>query len=77
VAHAWRHADDLIVIAANLADGEAQGLVQLGALADAPAFSFVDQLSDVRYRWDREELRRGLYVRLASGRAHVFDVRTL
>ena len=48
--------------------------MQLGALPHAPAFSFNDQLSDQRYRWVREDLKDGLYVRLAGGAAHVFAV---
>jgi hypothetical protein len=74
VAFSWRKGNEHAVIAANVSNHEAQGLVQLGALPHAPAFSFNDQLSDQRYRWAREDLKDGLYVRLAAGAAHVFLV---
>ncbi len=74
VAFAWRKGNELAVIAANVSNQEAQGLVQLGALPHVAAFSFNDQLSDQRYRWVRDELKDGLYVRLAPGAAHVFLV---
>jgi len=74
VAFSWRKGSEHAVIAANVSSHEAHGLVQLGALPHAPAFSFNDQLSDQRYRWAREDLKDGLYVRLAAGAAHVFLV---
>jgi hypothetical protein len=74
VAFSWRKGTEHAVIAANVSTHEAQGLVQLGALPHAPAFSFNDQLSDQRYRWARQDLEDGLYVRLAAGAAHVFLV---
>lgn len=74
VAFSWRLGTERAVIAANISNHEAQGLVQLGALPDVPALSFNDQLSDQRYRWAREDLEDGLYVRLAAGAAHVFLV---
>jgi hypothetical protein len=74
VAFSWRKGRDHAVIAANVSNHEAQGLVQLGAMPHAPAFSFNDQLNDQRYRWVREDLEDGLYVRLAAGAAHVFLV---
>jgi glycosidase len=74
VAFSWRKGSEHAVIAANVSNHEAQGLVQLGTLPHAPAFSFNDQLSDQRYRWARDDLKDGLYVRLAAGQAHVFLV---
>lgn len=74
VAFSWRKGSEHAVIAANVSNHEAQGLVQLGALPHAPAFSFNDQLSDQRYRWTREDLKDGLYVRLNAGAAHLFVV---
>jgi len=74
VAFAWRKGNELAVIAANVSNQEAQGLVQLGALPHVAAFSFNDQLSDQRYRRVRDDLKDGLYVRLAPGAAHVFLV---
>jgi hypothetical protein len=74
VAFSWRKGNDHAVIAANVSTHEAQGLVQLGALPHVPAFTFNDQLSDQRYRWARDDLNDGLYVRLNAGAAHVFLV---
>lgn len=74
VAFSWRKGSDHAVIAANVSNHEAQGMVQLGSLPHAPAFSFNDQLSDQRYRWAREDLEEGLDVRLAGGAAHLFLV---
>ena len=74
VAFSWRKGSEHAVVAANASSHEAQGLVQLGALPHAAAFSFTDQLSDHRYRWSRDDLQDGLYVRLASGAAHVLLV---
>jgi hypothetical protein len=74
VAFSWRKGSEHAVIAANVSNHEAHGLVQLGALPHAPAFSFNDQLSDQRYRWAREDLKDGLYVRLDAGAAHLFVV---
>jgi hypothetical protein len=76
VAFAWRRGSEHAVIAANVSDHEAHGLVQVGALPHAAALSFNDQLSDQRYRWAREDLEDGLYVRLSAGQAHVFLVET-
>jgi hypothetical protein len=74
VAYAWRRGAELVIVAVNLADRDAQGLVQLSDLPEGAAFSFDDRLSDRRYRWDREKLRTGVYVRLPGGGAHVFEV---
>ena len=64
VAYEWQLGSDRAVIAANIAGREAQGLLQLSPLADGAAFDFVDQLTDNRYRWTREDVTGGLYVRL-------------
>ena len=74
VAYSWRCERDWVVVAANLSASEAQGLVHIDAPPDGAAFTFRDQLSDESYRWDREDLRNGLYVRLPGGRAHFCDV---
>jgi Alpha amylase, catalytic domain len=74
VATAWRRADAHAVVVANLSGTDGQGLVQLGALPADNAFDFVDQLDDRKYRWSRADLADGLYVRLASGAAHLFLV---
>ena len=74
VAYEWQLGSDRAVIAANIAGREAQGLLQLSPLADGAAFDFVDQLTDNRYRWTREDVTGGLYVRLGAGAAHLFLV---
>ena len=73
IAFSWRHGQTLSVIVANLGSGESQGLVALGA-PPGEAFDFSDQLSDRKYRWSRDDLRDGLYVRLSFGAAHLFLV---
>jgi glycosidase len=74
VACAWRRGDALAVIAANVTDRDAQGLVDVGDLPPGDGFDLKDQLSDRSYKWTRQDLGNGLYVRLASGDAHVFLV---
>jgi alpha amylase-like protein len=74
VASAWRRAGELAVIAANLSSDTAQGLLQLGPLPPGRAFEFRDQLADRHYRWTRDDLRDGLYVRLPANGVHLFLV---
>jgi glycosidase len=77
VAFRWRLGDDLRVIISNPGDQPAQGHVLLGGdlPGAAPKLVFEDQIADGRYEWDRAALiERGLYVRLAPGRAHLFRV---
>jgi len=74
VATEWRRGDAHAVVAANISGTDAQGLVRLGDLPAGDAFDFVDQLDDRKYRWARGDLADGLYVRLASGAAHLFLV---
>jgi hypothetical protein len=74
VAVEWQHAGTRAVMAANVSGTDAQGLLQIATLPDATAFDFVDQLTDQKYRWARADLSDGLYVRLASGAAHLFLV---
>src|SRR5262245_7394331 len=74
VACAWRNGQDLAIVAANVSDHDAQGLVMVGDLPDGDAFDLKDQLSDRTYHWTRRDLGSGLYVRLKSGDAHVFLV---
>jgi hypothetical protein len=77
VAFEWRLGAERAVIAANLSSAQAQGLVQLGDLPDAPSIDFIDRLTDRRFRWAHDDLRGGLYVRLDAGAAHVFVVETV
>lgn len=75
IATSWRMGKDWAVIVGNITDHEAQGLVGVSDLPTGDTFQFVDQLADRSYTWTRESLARGLYVRLASGDAHVFLVK--
>src|SRR5207247_227226 len=45
VACAWRKGKDLAIVAANITDHDAQGLVQIGELPKGDAFELKDQLS--------------------------------
>ena len=75
IACAWRKGKDLAIVAANITDHQAQGLVNVGDLPKGDAFTLTDQLSDQSYRWTRADLGHGLYVRLRSGDAHLFLVK--
>jgi hypothetical protein len=72
LATAWRNGKDVGVVVANVTNHDAQGLVEIGELPKGEAFDLKDQLSDQTYRWTRADLGNGLYVRLASGDAHLF-----
>lgn len=74
VAQAWRLGDELAVIAANVSASVAEGNVRIGALPQGTTFNFRDQLSGDCYRWSREALDAGLFVRLEGGDAHLFVV---
>jgi hypothetical protein len=74
IAYEWQLGPDRAVVAANISSGDVQGLLQLAPLTDGSAFDFVDQLTGSRYRWSRDDLKDGLYVRLAAGSAHLFLV---
>jgi glycosidase len=77
IACSWRKGKDLAIVAANITDHDAEGLVNVGDLPKGNAFRLVDQLADCSYAWTRDDLARGLYVRLASGDAHVFIVKAV
>ena len=74
VAVEWQHAGTRAVMVSNASGADGQGLLQIAELSNAPAFDFVDQLTDQKFRWARADLGDGLYVRLASGAAHLFLV---
>jgi hypothetical protein len=77
IAFRWARDGRLRVIVSNPGDTTAQGHVLLGDDLPAAASNLVfdDLLTDTRYEQDRAALRqRGLYVRLAPGKAHVFEV---
>ena len=75
IAYAWRKGADLAVVAANITDHDAQGLLEIGDLPDGDAFELHDQLSGDTYHWTRADLGNGLYVRLQSGGAHILLVK--
>jgi hypothetical protein len=72
IAYAWRHGEDMAVVAGNITDHDAQGLIDVGELPEGDAFELSDQLSGATYDWAGDDLRNGLYVRLHSGEAHLF-----
>ena len=72
IAFAWRKANELTVVAGNIGDREAQGLIAVGELPKGDAFELKDGLSDGAWTWSRQDLQNGLYVKLASGDAHLF-----
>ena len=72
VACAWRRGHETAVVVVNISDREAQGLVEVGPLPDGDGFDLADQVADRRYHWRRADLEAGLYIRLASGDAHLF-----
>jgi len=72
----WRTDTDRAVIAANITDHDCQGLVDVGDLPAGDTFELKDQLSGAAYTWKRADLLNGLYVRLASGEAHLFLVKS-
>jgi glycosidase len=76
VAYAWRKGRDLAVVAANITDHEAQGLVAVGDLPKGDTFEVKDQLSDGAWKWGRADLENGLYVRLQSGDAHILLIKS-
>jgi glycosidase len=76
IAFAWRKGTDMAIVTANVSGQDAQGLVRVDDLPNGDTFELQDQLADQRYRWTRGDLEHGLYVRLTSGDAHVFLVKS-
>ena len=56
IACAWRKGKDLAIVAANITDHAAQGLVHIGDLPKGETFELADQLSDQSYQWTRADL---------------------
>jgi hypothetical protein len=75
IACSWRQGNELAIVAVNITDRGADGLVNVGDLPDGGSFQLVDQLADRSCTWKRQDLLNGLYVKLASGDAHLFIVR--
>jgi glycosidase len=76
VAYQWLHKDARQVVIVNLASGTSQARIRFSeGIAPTRQYVFLDQLHDVRYSRDGNEIaRQGLYVRLDPYRAHLFDV---
>jgi len=74
---AWRKGKDVAVVAANITDHDAQGLIAIGDLPKGETFEVRDQLSDGVWKWSRQDLDNGLYVRLRSGDAHLFLIKAI
>jgi hypothetical protein len=75
IAFGWRQGADLAIVAANITDHDAQGLLEIGDLPSGENFALNDQLSGETYHWSRADLGNGLYVRLHSGGAHILIVK--
>jgi hypothetical protein len=78
-AWSWLLNGQIRVVALNLGEGTAQGLVQISsALPGDPrddAIVFEDQLDGQRYPWSRRALdQRGLYVKLDKGASHILSI---
>jgi Alpha amylase, catalytic domain len=72
----WRSEKAWKIIAVNIAGTTSQGRVRLGELVPpSKQYIFYDQLNDVRYLCNGEELRNlGLFVRREAFDAHLFDI---
>jgi hypothetical protein len=74
IACAWHRGNDLAIVAANISDHDAQGLIEVQGLPAGSTFMLVDQLANRSWTWSRADLAAGLYVKLVSGDAHIFIV---
>lgn len=76
VVYEWRSENAWKVVVVNLSAGPSQGRVHLGdRVSRARIYDFRDQLDDVRYLRNGEELSSlGLFVRREAFGAHLFDV---
>lgn len=76
IAYEWRSATSWKMIVVNFSGGASQGRIHLGdRVTPSKEYVFWDQLNDVRYRRQGEELRNiGLFVRRDAFQAHLFDV---
>jgi hypothetical protein len=77
IAWAWRLGQELAIVAANISRHEAEGLVRIGDLPDGEMFEVKDQLSDQGDRRTRADLASGLHIRLASGDAYLFVIKSV
>jgi alpha amylase-like protein len=76
LAWRWAASGDVRLVVVNVGGMRAEGHVEIAAeLPAGDAFTFVDLLDGHRYEWTRVTLvRRGLYIRLEGGQAHIFSV---
>jgi glycosidase len=76
VAYQWLSNEARKIVVVNLAGAASQGRVQiLDGISSALQYTFLDQLHDAPYvRAGGEIAASGLYIRLDSFRAHLFDV---
>jgi alpha amylase-like protein len=84
LAWRWSRGADVRIVAVNLGRAPAQGVVRLlsgEATADEPFAAdtrrevvLEDRLDGRRFPWTLDGLRSGLYVRLETGGAHLFQV---
>jgi hypothetical protein len=75
VAWRWRDGAAWRLVVVNLGTAAAEGFVDV---SDAPLTGddvvFDDLLSGARYDWARQDLARGLYVRLEKGASHILSL---
>jgi len=76
IAYEWRSETAWKIIVVNVSANAAQGLIPLSERVSASGqYVFYDQLNDARYLRGGEELSRvGLFVRLETFHAHLFDI---
>jgi|SRR5690348_1080897 len=76
ITYEWRSENSWKVIAVNLTNQTLQGRVHFeGRSLSAKEYVFYDQLNDVRYIREGDEVRgAGLFVRREAFQAHIFDV---
>jgi hypothetical protein len=73
LAWSWRRGADARIVVVNAGHAAAQGMVRMGC-AGGHEMVLLDRLDGRRYYRTCDDLRSGLYVRLETGRAHVFEV---
>ena len=77
IAYEWKSAKEWKIIAVNLSARVSQGRVRWTEnVFPAPHYTLYDELNDVTYARDREELRNlGLFIRRDPFQGHVLDVK--
>jgi hypothetical protein len=77
LAWAWRRGAEIAVVAGNITDHDAQGLVAIGDLPVGNMFAVRDRLADRSWEWSRHDLADGLFVRLRAGDAHLLSIESI